>query len=108
MIVNEISLTKEEIIEGNYHFPKESLVLVPTLHALEMIQSRNLNSNRIPLMVCVTSNNIYSGKCRDGKRLHSVVIKLKYDEKNDLFICINPFDCAMKTLWLKDKIEKWN
>lgn len=103
MIVSEKFLNKKDILKGEYYFPKENLVLIPSRHALEMIENRKIDTNKIPMMICVTNNNIYSAKCRDGKRLHSVVIKLKYDKIKDLFICLNPFDSAMKTIWLNNK-----
>lgn len=102
-----MELKRSEILRGNYIFPTDLIQLKQTKHAKERILERyNGLFIIVPEYVRVTKNNIHSAKCDDGKHLHSVVVRLNYSYHKFLFICCNPFDGALKTLWLTDKKRK--
>lgn len=98
----EIELTRKQILQGNYIYPRELIKLKPTNHVRERLSERGMDLECIPSIVRVTEDNIYSAKCEDGKHLHSVVIRLKYTNTKDLFLCLNPFDAGWKSLWFRD------
>lgn len=106
--MKEKLLKRDEILKGNYRYPKINLNLIPTTHALEMIKMRALESDKIPTNITITRKNIYSAKCKDGKNLYSMVIKINFDSKRSLFLCIAPFDGGLKTLWFKEKNKNYD
>lgn len=60
----------------------------------------------IPTMVRITKDNIHSAKTEDKKHLHSVVVRIQYSSTRYLFLCYNPYDGALKSIWFTDKINK--
>lgn len=98
-----IELTRKQILEGKYEYPKGYITIKPTNHYLERLEERGIGLACVPWTVKVTKDNIYSGKTWDGKNLTSVVIKLKFSRWEDVFICLNPFDCGGKSIWFKEK-----
>lgn len=99
----EIEIGRKRIIEGDFIYPTDLITLIPSRHFKQRITERGFFADVIPTAVRVTKNNIYCAKTMDGKHLHSVVIRLNYNKSTWLFICLNPFDGAAKTLWFEDK-----
>lgn len=97
-----MELTRTQILKGDYEYPDKMIMLKPTRHFLNRLEERGIGINCIPTMVRVTRNNIHSGKTEDGKRLYSVVVRLRYTSSRWVFICLNPFDGGAKTLWFQD------
>lgn len=97
-----MELSKKQIVEGGYLYPKDFIELKPTNHFLERLSERGLSLNCIPTVVRITENNIHSGRTKMGNRLQSIVIKLKYTNTKYIFICFNPFDHAAKTMWFRN------
>ena len=100
-----MDLTRTQLLKGNFIYPNELVKLVPTKHFIERLEQRGLGIDCIPTLVRVTKDNIHSGKTENGKELYSVVVRLKYNNKY-LFLCFNPFDGAVKTLWFRDKSKR--
>lgn len=92
-------------MNGNYLYPKELVSLKPRKHFIDRLEERGIGVNCIPTMVRITKDNIYCGEA-DGKYLTTVVVRLKYTSNRYVFLCFNPFDGALKTLWFKDKKER--
>lgn len=100
-------LTKEEIL-GKYYFPKGFIKLNPTNHCIERLNERGYGLDFLPSVVRITESNLYSGKTSNNRSLCSVVVKLEYTPKKHLFLCINPFDGAVKTVWYGDRSQQQN
>lgn len=96
-------LTRTQIVEGRYIYPSELVKLIPTKHFMARLEERGLGLDVIPTVVRVTRDNIHSGKTEDGHTLKSVVVRLKYTERSFIFLAMNPFDGAVKTLWFRDR-----
>lgn len=77
--------------------------LIPTKHFISRLEERGLGLSVIPTMVRVTPSNIHSGKTEDGKVLKSVVVRLKYSDSKYIFLCFNPRDGGLKTLWFRER-----
>lgn len=103
-----MDLTRTQLVKGDYYYPNDLIKLNPTKHFIERLEERGIGINCIPTLVRVTNDNIHSGKTKDGKKLNSVVIRLKYNSTKYLFLCFNPFDGFCKTLWFRDKQNKQN
>ena len=101
----EMSLTRTQILTGNYLYPDDIVKLKTTKHFVERLEERGIGVDCIPTMVRVTKDNIYCGEAQ-GNELTSVVVRLKYNSTRYVFLCFNPKDGALKTLWFKDKKEK--
>lgn len=97
-----MSLTRTEILRGNYIYPSDLIKLKTTRHFAERLEERGVELNCIPTLVRVTKDNIYCGEA-DGETLTSVVVRLKYKFDRYVFLCFNPRDGFLKTLWFKDK-----
>lgn len=98
-----MDLTRTKILKGNYAYPNEFVKLKPTKHFIERLEERGLGLDCIPTLIRVTKDNIHSGKTEDGKELVSVVVRLNYNATKFLFLCFNPRDGGLKTLWFKEK-----
>jgi len=97
-----MSLTRTEILNGNYLYPKELVRLRTTKHFTDRLEQRGIGLDCIPTLVRVTKDNIYCGEAQ-GKELTTVVVRLKYTSSRFVFLCFNPQDGALKTLWFRDK-----
>lgn len=102
----KIELTREEILKGSYRYPKNFINIYPTSHCIERLDERGKELDFLPSMVRITEDNIWSGRTKNGKRLISIVIRLKYKCSKYLFICFNPWDGFIKTIWFKDANRK--
>ena len=98
-----IKLSRGEVLKGNYKFPLELVRLKPSLHFKKSLENRGLELDCIPSMVRVSRDNIHSAKTIDNIHLTSVVIRLSYTSCKYMFICLNPYDGAGKTIWFKRK-----
>ncbi len=98
-----MDLTRTQLLTGSYIYPTELVKLVPTKHFVDRLNERGIGVDCIPTMVRVTKDNIHSGKTDNGKNLRSVVVRLKYTSSRYLFLCFNPIDGGLKTLWFRDK-----
>lgn len=98
----QMSLTRTQILTGNYLYPKELVKLKTTKHFIDRLEERGIGVNCIPTVVRVTKDNIYCGEA-DGNELTSVVIRLNYNSSRYVFLCFNPKDGGLKTLWFKEK-----
>lgn len=92
-------LTKKEILHGKFLYPKDLITLRPTNHCLERIKERGQSLDILPSVVRITESNLQNGKTKDEKSVTSVVIKLDYTSRKDMYLCFNPFDGALKTVW---------
>lgn len=101
--MEEIRLNKFQILEGKYLYPEDLIELIPTKHFWDRLIEREEGVLLIPTKVRVTPENIHSGKSRDGKTLHSVVIRLEYNKFRLIYMCFNPYDGGLKTVWFADK-----
>jgi len=101
-----MSLTRTQILTGNYVYPSELVKLKTTKHFVERLEQRGIGVDTIPTLVRVTKDNIYCGEQGDGKELVSVVVRLHYNTSKFLFLCFNPIDGALKTLWFRDKSKR--
>ena len=104
--IYEKELTKLEILEGNYIYPKDLVNLKPTKHVRERFLERGLEMDILPTVVRITEDNLYSGKTQDDKHLHSVVVRLFYSYSKDMYLCYNPFDGGLKTVWFRPTKRK--
>jgi hypothetical protein len=96
-------LTRSQILTGKYYFPREMVNLIHTNHLEERMKERGIGLNILPTKVRVSEDNIHSAKTDDGVNLNSVVVRLKYSSTKFLFLCFNPIDGAVKTVWFRDK-----
>jgi len=101
-----MNLTRTKIINGDFAWPEKDIMIKPSRHYIEQLNCRLINRDSIPRKIRVTKDNIHSAKCKDGKRLTSVVVRVEYNEYKHLYICLNPYDGAGKSLWVKRKDEK--
>ena len=101
-----MDLTRTQLLQGNYQYPADLIKLKPTKHFIDRLEQRGIGLNCIPTMVRVTKDNIHSGKTGDGRELKSVVVRLKYSTTKYIFLCFNPFDGGLKTIWFRDKNKK--
>lgn len=99
-------LMRHELVKGNFKYPTDLIKLYPTKHCVERLEQRGVGLDCLPTLVRVTKNNIHSGKSIDGQTLHSVVIRIDYNIYKYLFLCFNPFDGGLKTLWFLDKKKR--
>jgi len=89
-------------LNGNYVYPSELVKLKTTKHFVDRLEQRGIGVDCIPTVVRVTKDNIYCGEA-EGKDFVNVVIRLKYNNHRYVFLCFNPQDGALKTLWFRDK-----
>jgi len=101
-----MDLTRTQLLKGEYIYPEDLIYLKPTKHFVERLEQRGLGLECIPTMVRVTKDNVHSAKTDNGKELRSVVVRLKYSSTRYIFLCFNPFDGSLKTLWFRDKNKK--
>lgn len=101
-----MDLTRTDVLNGDYIFPTELVHLKQTKHVKERILDRYTGFIIVPEYIRVSKSNIHSAKCDDGKHLHSVVVRLDYSKDKYLFVCLNPFDGALKTIWFTEKRRK--
>jgi hypothetical protein len=101
-----MELTRTQIVKGSYIYPDDLVKLNATRHFIERLEQRGVGIDCVPTVVRVTKDNIHSGKTIDGKRLESVVVRLKYNSNKYIFLCFNPFDGFLKTLWFRDKHKR--
>ena len=99
--IYERELTKLQIIEGDYIYPKDLVHLKPTKHVKARFLERGLDLDILPTVVRITDDNLFSGKTQDDKHLHSVVVRLYYTYGKDMYLCYNPFDGGLKTVWFR-------
>lgn len=99
-----MSLTRTQILKGGYIYPSDLVKLKTTKHFVERLEQRGIGIDCIPTLVRITQDNIYCGEA-DGDKLTSVVVRLKYNSVRYVFLCFNPIDGFLKTLWFKDKKE---
>lgn len=97
-----MSLTRTQILNGDYLFPSELVRLRQTNHFVERLEERGIEMDCIPSLVRVTKDNIYSGEV-SGKEFISVVVRLKYSHIRYMFLCFNPNDGVLKTVWFTEK-----
>lgn len=100
-----MSLTRTQILKGNYVYPSDLVKLKTTKHFVERLEQRGIGLNCIPTIVRVTKDNIYCGEA-DGNILTSVVVRLNFNHEKFVFLCFNPNDGFLKTLWFMDKRRK--
>lgn len=96
-------LTKTQILARKIIYPSNLVKLVQTKHSIGRLEERGIGLDCIPTMVRITEDNLHSGKTKDGKRLASVVIKLRYNSRTNIFLAFNPYDGACKTLWFRER-----
>lgn len=92
-------------MKGNYVYPSDLVKLKTTKHFVERLEQRGIGVDCIPTLVRVTKDNIYCGEA-EGDKLTSVVVRLKYGSSRYVFLCFNPVDGYLKTLWFKEKGRK--
>lgn len=97
-----IELTRTQILKGNYLYPEKSITLDPTNHVFDRMLDRGLRIDNLPTKVKVTKDNIHSAKTLDGKHLTSVVIRIRYSMYQYLFLCMNPYDGGLKSMWFRE------
>lgn len=97
-----MSLTRTQILKGNYLYPNELVHLKPKRHFIERLEQRSIGLNCIPTMVRITKDNIYCGEA-DGKYLTTVVVRLDFNYSKYVFICFNPYSGSLITFWFRDK-----
>lgn len=95
-------LTKKEIIKRGCEYPKELFNLKYTNHVIERLNKRCIGLDCIPTVLRVTEENLFSGRPDVNNRLTSVVVKLKYHGTRYLYLCCNPYDGGLKTIWFRD------
>ena len=100
-----MTLSRKDILNGDYKYPDSLIKLKPTRHFQQRIKERDGGLSCLPSYVRVTKDNIHSGKTKDGIHLNSVVVRLKYTSDKFLFIALNPYDGGAKSFWFR-KIEK--
>lgn len=66
---------------------------------MDRLTERGQGLDFLPSVVKITDSNIYSGRTKDNKKLNSIVIRMDYTGNKDLYLCFNPFDAALKTVW---------
>ena len=86
-------------------FPNDLVKLRRTDHFIKRLEQRGIGVDCIPTLVRVTKSNIYCGEA-EGNNLTSVVVRLNYNYTRFIFLCFNPKDGALKTLWFRDKKSK--
>lgn len=96
-------LTRTQILEGNYTHPTDHVKLIPTKCFMNRLEEKGLELDCIPTLLKVTKENIHSGKTEDGETLKSVVVRIKYSSRHYMFLCLNPYDGAVKTLWFRKR-----
>lgn len=101
--MRKVNLNRTQILEGAYEYPEDLIKLKYTNHVTGRLAQRGIGIECIPSLVRVTKDNVYCGKTEDNKTLCSVVVRLKYTSKRNLFLCFNPRDGGLKTLWFKEK-----
>lgn len=97
-----MSLTRAQILKGDYVYPTDFVRLKQTTHFTERLEERGIGIDCIPTLVRITKNNIHSGEAK-GNRLTSVVVRIKYSSMRYMFICFNPKDGFLKTLWFRER-----
>lgn len=102
-----MELMKKQIREGQYKYPHDLVKLKPTKHYLARLEERGIGLECMPTLVRVTENNLHSAKTNDGVHLHSVVVKLDYNYNRWLFLCLNPYDGGVKSMWFRDKTKRY-
>ena len=100
-----MSLTRTEILKGKYFYPTNLVKLKTTKHFVDRLKERGIGINCIPTKVRVTENNIYCGDA-EGNLIVSVVVRLNYSSSKFIFLCFNPIDGALKTVWFREKRKK--
>lgn len=98
-----MNLTRKQILAGTYKYPADLVTLKPTRHFKERLSERGIGLECIPTVVRVTKDNIHSGKTKDNIHLNSVVVRLDYTSSKLLYIIMNPYDGAVKSLWFGNK-----
>ena len=101
-----IELTRTQILQDMYEYPQDLVKLIPTKHFIERLEERGMGLDCIPTLVRVTKENIHSGKTEDGKTLKSVVVRLKYNATKYIFLALNPYDGAAKSLWFRERRKR--
>jgi len=101
-----MDLTRTQLLKGDYVYPNDLIRLKPTKHFIERLNERGIGIDCIPSLVRVTKDNVHSAKTDNGRELRSVVVRLKYSSTKYIFLCFNPFDGGLKTLWFRDKNKK--
>lgn len=94
------NLTRQQIINGNYRYPKHLIELNYSKHFKDRFSERGLSLDYVPSLVRITPNNIHSGKVCDcnKNRLTSVVIRIPYNGKKFMFLAMS-LDGTVKTIW---------
>lgn len=93
-------------MEGKYSYPNDFVRLRATRHFMERLEERGMGLDSIPTMIKVTENNIYCGDVEEGV-LVNVVVRLDYTRFKYIFLCFNPLDGYLKTLWFRDKSKRY-
>ncbi len=89
-------------MNGGYSYPDEFVKLKTTKHFADRLEQRGIGLDCIPTLVRVSKNNIYCGEAK-GNELTSVVIRLVYNSTKYVFLCFNPKDGYLKTIWFRDR-----
>lgn len=97
-----MNLTRKQLLDGSYIFPKDLVELWPTKHFVERLEQRGIGLDCVPTVVRVTKDNVHSAKS-EGNKLTSVVVRLVYGKYKYIFLCFDPNDGGLKTLWFKEK-----
>jgi hypothetical protein len=98
-----MNLSRTEILNKKFFYPKGLIKLNYTKHFLDRLKKRRVGIDCIPTLLRITEDNIHSGKTKNGKSLISVVVRLIYKKNLNMFICFNPFDGGAKTIWFEKK-----
>ena len=96
-------LTRRQLLEKKFQFPSEMIKLIPTNHFTARLEERGLGLACIPTLVRITEDNVHSGKTKDGKTLSSVVVRLEYNKRLNIFLALSPKDGALKTLSFRER-----
>ena len=95
-------LTRTQILKGKYTYPPDMVKIWGSKHFLERLDERGVGLECIPTVVRVTPDNIHSARLENDQFV-SVVVRLKYTSSKYIFLCFNPIDGNLKTLWFREK-----
>lgn len=102
-----MALTRQQILASNYRYPSHLISLKPTKHFLKRTQERVRGFNCVPTMVRITKDNIYCATLSKNRRSFStVVVRLKYTNTSYIFVCFNPYNGYVKTIWFEDSTRR--
>ena len=100
------NLNRNQLLSGMFQYNKDLIELKYTKHYEERFKERSLGVECIPTVVRIKDENMYCGKTSDGASLSSIVVRLNYTSSKNLFLCFDPRNGVVKTLWFKDKKKR--